>query len=76
MEKNRGPYLKKINDILKNKGIKSNIIIVKEKSQFVKYEDYLKMISENSTLLEVVEGQQDGLTMRTMEALFFKKKTN
>lgn len=40
----------------------------------IKYSEIIKNIKESEALLEIVQENQKGLTLRTMESLFFNKK--
>lgn len=40
----------------------------------ISYEDILKLISKSNTILDYVSENQSGLTLRPLEALYFKKK--
>lgn len=40
----------------------------------LKYEEVLKLISESKCLLEINKKNQKGITLRTLEAVFFQKK--
>lgn len=40
----------------------------------VSYKDIIKQISKSKAILDIVQNQSDGLTLRPMESLFFKKK--
>ena len=59
---------------LKENGINSKNIIIENEKDFVPYEDYLKLLVKTKTILDIVDGNQSGLTLRCMEALFFNKK--
>lgn len=40
----------------------------------IKYEVYLQELNKSKTILDVTNQNQDGLSLRVMEALFFNKK--
>ncbi|MBC2581549.1 hypothetical protein [Clostridium sp. DJ247] len=40
----------------------------------MEYEEVLKNISKSKAILDVVQDNQEGITLRTMEAIFFEKK--
>ena len=61
---------KKLN---KNK-IKTNFKIIKDEKDYIDYDKYLEMISKSKALLDYNAYHQKGLSLRTMEALFFQKK--
>lgn len=81
-EKGRKSTLDEINNILKKNKISTDIKIVdnsksiynKKYSRGVSYPDMLKLVSTSKCLLEVTQASQTGLTQRTLESLFFKKK--
>ena len=59
---------------LKKKKIKTNFKIITDEKDYVDYKDYIVMISKCKCLLDFNAYNQRGLALRTMEALFFKKK--
>lgn len=83
LDKGRGIYVKKIYDLLKKKGLKLDFnLVTKEKnnyneemiSNFLSYDTILERISESKSILEIVQKNQSGPTLRTLESLFFSKK--
>lgn len=44
------------------------------RSQYVNYFDYLDMLAESESIIDFAQKNQDGLSMRVMEAIFFNKK--
>lgn len=72
--KNRKDMILNLGEKLKEKGINSKNIIIENEKDFVPYEDYLKLLAKTKTILDIVDGNQSGLTLRCMEALFFNKK--
>lgn len=51
---------------------KSNNIEIKK--EYLDYSKYLEIISNSRAILEIVENNQIGFTLRTLESLFFNKK--
>lgn len=52
-----------------------NFIVIPEKSpDAIGYFDYLDVLKESKVICEFVQDGQIGLTIRTLEALFFHKK--
>lgn len=41
---------------------------------YLPYKDYLKMVAESKGILEIMRPGQTGITLRSLESLFFKKK--
>lgn len=63
-------YEKQMNDV----GLKTKILIIENEKDFIEYEEYLKMLSRAKAILDIVDGNQRGLTLRCLEALFLEKK--
>lgn len=62
-------------------GIKNyfNSLLIKSLRPYVSlfetdYRSYLKLVAKTDCLIEIVQKGQEGLTMRTMESLFYEKK--
>ncbi|MGL4607827.1 MAG: hypothetical protein ACRCU3_10225 [Eubacteriaceae bacterium] len=81
--KGRMEILKKYENIFKEKNLKVLFEIISDKkyslvkgsqNKFIPYARYLKMVDESKALFEIVQENQMGLTLRSLEALFFKKK--
>ncbi|MBL1226225.1 oligosaccharide biosynthesis protein Alg14 [Enterococcus sp. BWR-S5] len=45
-----------------------------EQKGYLSYEDYLNFVAESKGILEIMRPGQTGITLRSLEALFFKKK--
>ena len=82
-DKGRGDYLIKLRDQLNEMGLNTKFIITKngkfshKKSYYNKeitYEEVTKYISRSKSVLNIVLEGQEGVTMRDLESLFFKKK--
>lgn len=87
--KGRVNKLKLISGVIQKADLKSNIFIVKKHdeiipndtvggfkflSDYMNYNTYISMVNKSEYLLEVVQLGQQGLTLRTLEALFFGRK--
>lgn len=72
--KNREYILSEFEKKTEKYNLNNNFIIINNENEFIKYEDYLKMIENSKAILEIMTPGQNGLTLRSMEALFFKKK--
>ena len=81
-DKGRKTYIKELEHILTNDGIKCDFRIVDnfkslfttEYSREVSYLDLCKLICNSKVILDVVQEGQYGLTLRIMEAILFGKK--
>lgn len=73
-DKNRKNYIMDLKKKISKQKINSKIIIIEKENDFVQYEEYLKMLSKSKTILDIVYGEKMGLTLRTMESIFFNKK--
>lgn len=82
LDKGRKDKLNKFEADINNRSISSIIYIVGNRNKFGKYSgnqpieyiDYLKLISKSKVLLDLVQENQSGLTLRCMESIFFEKK--
>ena len=84
-EKNRLDYLLQLEKYFKSKKFKTFFYIVKSHSIYkstksynykknIAYKETIPIIAQSKALLDVVSNEQNGLTLRPLEALFFKKK--
>lgn len=77
-DKGRRKQLIDLELILKNKGLNLffNIIgdLADDQDNIMPYDDYLEKVSESKTIIDFTPKGQSGLTVRTMESIFFKKK--
>jgi hypothetical protein len=70
----------RIEQIIKQKGLRTFFYIVDEKEYRkyrkprVSYETYLTWIDKSKCILDIVQEGQTGATLRVMESLFFNKK--
>lgn len=84
--KDRMEEIVKFYHIFKEEGLKVKFYVFDEKSKESKqedfiisskkvpYEQYLKILSESRAILDIVQRGQSGLSIRFVEASFFKKK--
>lgn len=75
----REDILEMLEGLLKDKKIICNFNLVnckndKFKSSSMKYEEYLQDLSKSRYVIEIVSKGQTGLTLRSIEALYYKKK--
>ena len=80
-DKGRKSSLINIESKLTEKGINTYLHIVPDRNSSnpenikeISYEEYLNLISKSNVILDFIQDGQSGLTLRTMESLFFKKK--
>lgn len=73
-EKGRNVEIKEIEKILKANHLKPYIKIITDEKDYIPYEEYLKQVSKSKTLLDILEKNQSGMTLRCMESIFFEKK--
>lgn len=87
MDKGRSKLLNNLADLLDEKGYKYKFIIVKSENDFndssnkieyidqpIPYEKILNFISESRIIVDLIQCNQTGITLRTLEALFYEKK--
>lgn len=81
-EKGRKNSIRKAEKELKSLGLKTDIRIAdntkalynRNYSKYLQYNENCKEVASSMMLLEIVQEGQTGLTLRTMESLFFQKK--
>lgn len=84
LDKDRARYLKKLKDVFQENGISYYFNLVKyhnstndagiEYKQALSYKDVLGYIYNSKVVVDLVADWQSGLTLRPLEALFYKKK--
>lgn len=72
--KSREEEIMQIQQEINKAGFKTNFRIVRDKSDYIKYDEYLSLIRDSNCILDVTNEGQTGLTLRFMEALFLSKK--
>ena len=72
--KGREQILSDIDKKARKQGLNCKIHIVESKKDSVKYTDYLSGVAASKCVIDLVPDQFCGLTLRPLEALFFKKK--
>jgi len=81
--KSRGEMIKSVYRQFSDAGVLSHFVIIGSKandtrfdfrSKYVNYYEYLSMISESKSIVDIVQDGQRGYSMRVMEAIFFNKK--
>ena len=84
-DKGRREELYSIYNILKNMNMRCFFLIRDSKKEVIhedfnitdqnlKYEEYLKLLNSCSVIIDIQQKGQEGLTIRTLEAMFFRKK--
>lgn len=81
-DKGRYKKLKTLQSKLKSKGYKTKFFIIKDKTseesgeyaEFMSYEEVMKYIKGTKCIVDYYQEKQTGLTLRTLEAIFFNKK--
>lgn len=74
-DKGRADYLNSLKDSLAQQGLTMNIDIRgSNKQDSISYEAYLQKICEARCIVDIVQEQQSGLTLRPLEALVYKRK--
>lgn len=72
--KNRKNVIIEIENRIKEQNIRTDFHIIESEKDFIRYYDYLKMVDRSKCILDIVNENQIGLTLRCMEAIFLKKK--
>lgn len=73
-DKDRGEILSRIKKIAETANLKCFFNIVNSKEDRIDYIDYLNYIASSKCIVDIVPSQLCGLTLRPLEALFYKKK--
>lgn len=81
LDKGRVKLIKELNNMLKKSNYKTYIKIFSKRkkgslyyNQFIEYNKIIKISNESKCILEIVQDNQSGVTLRTLEALYFRKK--
>ena len=73
-DKGRKKELLKLEKKLNKLGISTKIMIIENEKDFISYKKYLSILSESKVILDFVNSNQSGLSLRCMESIFFSKK--
>lgn len=73
-DKGRKDIINKVKEEFQKNNVSIKTIIVEGKKDCMTYEEYIGQVQESKAILEIVLGDIKGLTIRTMESLFLKKK--
>lgn len=83
-DKNRYDILKKMNSEMQKQGLNTCILIIKDNTSYdntnelyakeMSYVQILDLIARSKCIIDVQQDGQTGITIRVLEALFFKKK--
>lgn len=73
-DKGRKDIINKVKEEFQKNNVSIKTIIVEGKKDCMTYGEYIGQVQESKAILEIVLGDIKGLTIRTMEALFLKKK--
>ena len=72
--KGRKTMLDRLKKVADEKKIDCNFCIINKKSENIKYTDYVNRMLKSKCIVDLVCDPPCGLTLRPLEALFFKKK--
>lgn len=73
-DKSRDAVLIEIEEALKRSKCSYWFHVVKKESDYLNYNEYLSFVLSSKCILDITQRGQSGLTMRSMESLFFEKK--
>lgn len=74
-DKGREYFLEKLKTDLESKGFTMNINIRgKSKKDSICYKEYLSELCQANCIVDIVQDQQSGLTLRPLEAMIYKRK--
>lgn len=72
--KGRKKELEEIKNLFLEMNLIPNIKIIDSEKDYICYQEYLDLVSESKTILEIVDSKQSGMTLRCMESIFLNKK--
>ena len=74
-DKDRKDKILNTKRILDDYNVSTQIYIIQDEKDFIKYEDYLSKLAESKGILDIVNNEETtGLTVRALESVFLKKK--
>jgi len=84
LDKNRVGIISEVASELESFGIKCNFLVVRDSTSksesdyyidsYVGYSENIRMVQSSKYILEINQKDQEGLTLRTLEAMFFERK--
>ena len=75
LDKGRKEKIKNLEHLFHQMNIKTQFIVLDEKTdRRVSFQENLENISKSDALLDIVQDNQAGMTVRVLESLFFQKK--
>lgn len=60
--------------LIKKQYYKEKDCVIKISSKEIAYSDVIRIVNESKAVLEIMKTEQEGLTLRALEAMFYKKK--
>jgi len=73
-DKGRKKEINKLTHDLQNWGFSVYLKIPRKKKDYIKYEDYLELITKSRVLIDITQKGQYGLSLRPLEALYAQTK--
>ena len=73
-DKGRAESILKIEELLQEKGLKTDFRIIKSKKDFMSYKDILDLVNRSKCILDFCINETAGMSLRSLEALFMDKK--
>lgn len=74
MDKGRKKIIDQLNVYAESKGLKTYFRIPHDMTEYMKYDDYIKLVKRSKAIVEILQDGQAGFSFRTMEALFRRRK--
>lgn len=59
---------------MEDEGLNNKIIILKNEEKMIPYEEYLHMISQTKAIMDIINENENSVTLRCMESIFLRKK--
>lgn len=73
-DKGREKNIEKTKDELEKNGLKCNFKIIKDEKDYIDYNEYLEKVLKAKCIFDFSYTEYNGLSLRPLEALFYKKK--
>lgn len=73
-DKGRRRLVEKIKEGAEAQSLKCNFIVIEREKDLIDYGKYLEFLDDSKCIVDLVSRQDCGLTLRPLEALFYKKK--
>jgi len=73
-DKGRRNFIDKLREAILGQGYSMKLLLVTDKKDIISYSEYLKILKESKCIIDVVQKNQQGITLRPIEAAMYRKK--